>query len=203
MNVNPMSPRPAPRPCEEDAPDDLVGAAREVAAGVDDDDGDQAAVPEAASGASGPARDRGRRRRRPRRAGRGTPSRAGTRSQSGEGAGVRPDRRLADAQADRDAPRRTRDRAEDEHEADPAEPAGAERADRRTEQQPAHLGRAVQPERLAPALRRRRVGQVAAGGRVVDRRAERRSRRAAATNGDGAREHQRQDPEDAGRPAAR
>ena len=75
------------------------------------------------------------------------------------------------------------DRAEDEDEADAAEPVGAERADRGTEQQAAHLGRAVQPERLAAALRRRRVGQVAARRGVVDRRAEPGSRRAAARNG--------------------
>jgi hypothetical protein len=37
----------------------------------------------------------------------------------------------------------------------------ARRPDRGTEQEPAHLGRAVQPERLAVALGRRRIGEEA------------------------------------------
>ena len=87
---------------------------------------------------------------------------------------------------------------EHEHERDPAEPLGPERADRRPEQQPAHLDGAVQPERLATTFGRRRVGQVAAGGRVVDR-----GRQAGAGAQEQERqrpgEDERQDAEDAGR----
>ena len=60
----------------------------------------------------------------------------------------------------------------------PPNRSAPERADRRAEQQPAHLDRAVQPERLATTFRRGRVGQVAAGGRVVDRGRQTRPRRA-------------------------
>ena len=64
------------------------------------------------------------------------------------------------------------DRAEHEDERDPTELRGPERADRRAEQQAAHLRRPVQPERLAAPVRWRRVGQEAARGRVVDGRTE-------------------------------
>ena len=92
---------------------------------------------------------------------------------------------LAAAQADRDGRQERRHATEHEDERDPAEPLGPERADRRTEQQPAHLDRAVQPERLAASLRRRRVGQVAARGRVVGRGRE---------TGPGAQEEERERP---------
>ena len=82
---------------------------------------------------------------------------------------MRPVRRLAHAQGDERAGRDRGDRAEDEDEADPAEVGRPERPDGRTQEQAAHLGRAVQPERLAALARWRRVGQVAAGGGVVDR----------------------------------
>jgi hypothetical protein len=65
-----------------------------------------------------------------------------------------------------------RHRAEHEHEADPAEPVRAECADRRTEQEPGHLGGSIQPEGLATAVGRRGVRDVAPGRRVVDRRRE-------------------------------
>ena len=56
--------------------------------------------------------------------------------------------------------------------ADAPELVRPERPDRRSEQQAAHLRRAVQAERLAPPLGRRRVGQEAARRRVVDGRPE-------------------------------
>ena len=78
-------------------------------------------------------------------------------------------RALAEAEPDRDRGQPRRDATEHEHERDPAEPLGSQRTDRRPDQQPAHLHRAVQPECLASPLRRRRIGQVAARGRVVQR----------------------------------
>ena len=192
MNVSPMSPRSRPEALEEDAPDDLVRASGEVPTGVDHDDGDQAAVPEAP----------GQRRVRDAVAigvhvARGAPDEGRrVRRELGRvrrGRRVRPDRRLADAEADGQGRDERRDRTEDEDEADPTEPIGAERADRGTQQQAAHLGRAVQPERLAATARGRRVGQVPAGRRVVDRGAEP-GAGAQQQERQGAGEHQRQAP---------
>ncbi len=105
---------------------------------------------------------------------------------------------LATAQADRDRGQPGGDPAEHEDERDAAEHAGPERPDGRPEQQPAHLGRAVQPERLSAAFRWRRIGQVAAGGRVIGR-----GRQAGTSAQEQERqrscEYERQDAEDPGR----
>ena len=122
--------------------------------------------------------------------------------ESAAGAGMRPLAGLATAQPDRDRGQEGGDATEHEDERDPAEEPGAERADRRPEQEPAHLDRAVQPERLAASFGRRRIGQVATGRRVV---------RGGRQPGPGAQqdererpgEDQRQEAEDPGRDQAR
>ena len=108
------------------------------------------------------------------------------------------DARLRCPQGDRDGGQPGGDPAEDEHERDATEPMGAEAPDRRPEQQPAHLHGAIQAERLTAALGRRRVRQVAAGGRVVQRR---RQPGACAQDDERGRsgEGQRQDAEQPGR----
>ena len=104
------------------------------------------------------------------------------------------------ATADPDRDRRCGDERADgpehEDEGDAAEANHAEPADRRPEQQPAHLGRPVQPERLAPPLGRGRVGDVAAGRRVVDRGGQT-GQRSQDDERDGADDHQRQELEHA------
>ena len=82
---------------------------------------------------------------------------------------MRPRLGLAPAEPDRDRRQECGNRTEHEDEGDPAEVESAERADGRSEQQPAHLHGPVQPERLAASVRRRGVGQVAARRRVVGR----------------------------------
>ncbi len=64
------------------------------------------------------------------------------------------------------------DGTEHEHELDPAEHPRTEGPDRRTDEQAAHLRRPIEAERLAATLRRRGVGQVATGRRVVHRRGD-------------------------------
>ena len=81
----------------------------------------------------------------------------------GPHAGFLDDERDGDGTDDR------RDGAEHEDERDPAERPGSEGPDRRADEQAAHLRRGVQAERLAPALWRGGIGQVAARGRVVHR----------------------------------
>ena len=156
-----------PEALQVEAPDDLVRAARVVAAGVDHDGRDEAAIPQARGDAQapdtgavdidvgrGPSGDRRRVRRELGRVVRWRRVGAG--------------RRLADPEGDRQGREDRGHGAEHEHEGDAAEVGGPERRDRGPEQQAAHLGRAVQPERLTTFARRRRVRQVAARGRIVD-----------------------------------
>ena len=69
----------------------------------------------------------------------------------------RPPRPLADPDRDRRGGDERADGAEDEDEPEPAEQRRAQPADRRAEEEAAHLRRAIQPERLAAPLGRRRV----------------------------------------------
>ena len=188
---------------EEQAPDDLVRATGVVAAGVDDEGRDEPAVEQAHRPPGlGPA-DLGLGRGMVGGEVGGQPSLEERRVRR-EGRPVRRRRRvdvplvalLADPERDADRRDDRGDRAEHEHERDATELGRPERADRRAEEQAAHLGRPVQPERLAAPVRWRGVGQEAAGGGVVDRRAQ---------TGAGAQQHegecpgqdQRQRPEDA------
>jgi len=79
---------------------------------------------------------------------------------------------LAHAERDRAGRDEGADGTEGEHEADAAEEGRPKPTERRPKQQAAHLRRAVEAECLATPLRRRRVGDVAAGRGIVDRRRE-------------------------------
>ena len=108
--VSPIEVEARPEALEEQAPDDLVGAAGEIAAGVDDEGRDQAAVP---AGASVPARSgAGRRdRRRSSAAARRVVDGAsgGNSVESGDGAGWVRSPLSRRAQADRDGRQPGRD----------------------------------------------------------------------------------------------
>ncbi len=104
---------------------------------------------------------------------------------------------LATEHGDRDRRQHGRHAGKDEDEADTAETVGADRPDRRAEQQPAHLGRPVEPERLTVTLRWRRVRQVPAGRRIVDRGGQP-DRRPQDEEGERPGDRQRQDREHAG-----
>ena len=103
-----------PESLEEEAPDDLVGPTREVAAGVDDQDGDEPAVPEPGRDRRPDAprvrRDRRRWRRRPAGWSRALP--AGTRSNrpTGPDASARRSRVRGARSGSRPATRRSRRR---------------------------------------------------------------------------------------------
>ena len=108
---------------------------------------------------------------------------------------------LTYAQRDTDRGHHRRDRAEDEDERDAPELCRPEGADRRAEQQPAHLRGSVQAEGLPAPVRRGRVGQEATRGRVVDGGTKPGSG-AQQDEGQGPGEDQRQRPEHAGRDEA-
>jgi hypothetical protein len=79
---------------------------------------------------------------------------------------------LRDADGDRDGGRKGRQGGQDQHELVPADERRPEATDRRSEEDPTHLGRVVEAEDLARPPGRRRVVEVAAGRRVVHRRPE-------------------------------
>ena len=112
----------------------------------------------------------GRRRSRSRPAGSSRAPRAGTRSSPAPAPGGSATVRLADRGARSGSRPGTRRRHRTRTRRRPRRTSAAPSAPiAGPEQQPAHLHRAVQPERLASPLRRRRIGQVAARGRVVER----------------------------------
>ncbi len=150
-NVTPISAEARAEVREVQAPDDLVGAAREVAPDVERDGRDAAAgcptrrgrVPAPASSAPRLA------------AGRVVP-------RVGRGAGV------GHADGDDHGGHDDSEPGHPEHDRGLARDRGRDAADRRADHEPAHLRRAVQPEQLAVALGRVRVHEVATRGRVVD-----------------------------------
>lgn len=103
---------------------------------------------------------------------------------------------LVDEQGDAEGGDDRGHRAEHEDEADAPDDGRAEGADRRADEQAAHLRCAIQPECFALTLRRGRVRQVAARGRVVDRRAKA-GQSAQDDERERADEDQREGPEDA------
>ena len=174
-----------PESLEEEAPDDLVGAAREVAAGVDDEDRDQAAVPEPGRAQRPDARvRRGRRRWRRRPAGWSMAPRAGTRSSRPTGPGCvrspvsRPRSPIGMAASKRGDRHRTRRRTRSRRRArprarrSPARAAARPSGPRRTARTPRRDGRAASHRsgshgppgrrRPSPARTRRAAGRTRA-----------------------------------------
>ena len=156
---------------EEQAPDDLVGAAREVAAGVDHEGRDQAAVPEARRGArsvlaAGSAVGVEVRGGPPRR---WRARRGGNSVASGRRGRVRPlSRSPCPRRAMGDGGEPRGDAAEDEHERDPAEPRRprARRSPGRAAARPSGPRRTARtPRRGAPAASRRSGSRARPGRR--------------------------------------
>ena len=176
-NVAPIRSRLAPSERQEQAPDDLVGAARRSAADVDHDRRRSAAGSRRrgwAPGSSAPG-DRRRGDRDRLVGGRSPPPRRGPRCRRDR----RPCRGAADSWTRPDGQagggRRRRSAQKTKTNARHRRSRRTEAADRRAEQEPAHLGRAVQAERLALPVGRRGVDEEAARRRVVDGRGQARS----------------------------
>src|SRR3954453_12633985 len=98
---------------------------------------------------------------------------------------MRPLLGLATTQTDGNGSHEGGEGTEHKDERDPTEEPGPEGADRRTEEQAAHLESAVQAERLAATFGRCRISQIATGGWVVGSRRE---------SGTGAQHHEREWP---------